>query len=62
MVTIPGDHLLDRPFKDVSILPGFALEGLANRDALNYAHLYGIGPVDQLTTMFRGTLRYKASQ
>lgn len=34
-----------------------ALEGLANRDAMPYAAKYGLGPVEGLRDLFRGTLR-----
>lgn len=42
---------------DVDIFPGFALEGIPNRDCLPYADAYKID--DTVTTMFRGTLRFK---
>ncbi|KAF8953537.1 hypothetical protein BGZ52_008945 [Haplosporangium bisporale] len=56
---IAGKDLMKKHFPDVPIFPGFALEGVANRDSLSYAETYGLGPVDKLDTMFRGTLRYK---
>ncbi|KAI8048729.1 Saccharopine dehydrogenase-domain-containing protein [Syncephalis plumigaleata] len=59
MTTIPGAQLLKERFSQVDIMPGFALEGLANRNSLGYADMYGLGSVDQLDTMFRGTLRYQ---
>ncbi|GJJ70109.1 alpha-aminoadipic semialdehyde synthase [Entomortierella parvispora] len=56
---IPGKDLMKKHFPDVPIYPGFNLEGVANRDSLSYAETYGLGPVEKLDTMFRGTLRYK---
>ncbi|KAG0307666.1 hypothetical protein BGZ98_010135 [Dissophora globulifera] len=56
---IPGKDLMKKHFPDVPIFPGFSLEGVANRDSLSYAETYGLGPVENLDTMFRGTLRYK---
>ncbi|KAF9293993.1 hypothetical protein BGZ74_011470 [Mortierella antarctica] len=56
---IAGKDLMKKHFPDVPIYPGFALEGVANRDSLSYAETYGLGPVEKLDTMFRGTLRYK---
>ncbi|KAF9185827.1 hypothetical protein BGZ51_002428 [Haplosporangium sp. Z 767] len=56
---IAGKDLMKKHFPDVPIYPGFNLEGVANRDSLSYADTYGLGPVEKLDTMFRGTLRYK---
>ncbi|KAF9949515.1 hypothetical protein BGZ65_007263, partial [Modicella reniformis] len=56
---IPGKDLMKKHFPDVPIYPGFNLEGVANRDSLSYAQTYGLGSVEKLNTMFRGTLRYK---
>ena len=47
---------LFRNAEPVDIYPGYALEGLANRDSLSYADTYTIPDVH---TMFRGTLRFK---
>lgn len=33
-------------------------EGLANRNSLPYADVYGLRPLDNVRTIFRGTLRY----
>ncbi len=57
MYSIQGEELLSRYFPDVPITKGFSLEGLANRDSLSYAGAYGLGPVNGLETVFRGTLR-----
>lgn len=38
---------------------GFVFEGLANRNSLGYADIYGLGPLSNMDTMFRGTLRYQ---
>lgn len=54
---IAGNSLLASPFSNVEIARGLALEGLANRDSLPYADIYGLGAVDDLWAVFRGTLR-----
>lgn len=51
-----GGHLMSSR-KDLSFLPGFALEGFPNRDSIKYGDLYGIGSTVQ--TLLRGTIRYK---
>ncbi|KAK7460632.1 hypothetical protein VKT23_009349 [Stygiomarasmius scandens] len=56
---IPGSKLLTSYFEDVPISPTIALEGLANRDSFPYAAMYGLGDIDGLRTLLRGTLRYK---
>lgn len=56
---IKGDQLLANHFQDVPLWKGLALEGLANRDSLPYAEKYGMGSVEGMTDLFRGTLRYK---
>ncbi|KAJ3235224.1 hypothetical protein HDU78_005295 [Chytriomyces hyalinus] len=56
--TIPGEDLM-RSSVDVPIYPGFALEGLPNRDSLGYLETYNLGTGEGLQNMFRGTLRYK---
>ena len=56
---VDGSRLLQSTFKDVPIYPGFALEGLPNRNSLSYVDEYKLGSLDNLDTMFRGTLRYK---
>lgn len=55
-VYVPGDQLYSSA-RDVSLYPGFHLEGLPNRNALDYARHYGI--LQEADTVFRGTLRYK---
>ncbi|KAG9033233.1 hypothetical protein FRB95_000412 [Tulasnella sp. JGI-2019a] len=56
---IAGSDLLSSHVPSVPLFNGFALEGLANRDSLPYAETYGLGPVEGLHNLFRGTLRYK---
>lgn len=56
---VPGKELLSSYFPSVPIMPGFALEGLANRNSIPYAEEYNLGPLESLETVFRGTLRYK---
>lgn len=43
---------------DLDFLPGFALEGFANRDSLSYIEAYGLHDAH---TVLRGTLRYKGN-
>jgi alpha-aminoadipic semialdehyde synthase len=43
--------------QDITIFPGFSLEGIPNRDSTAYISEYGL--VDEVKTMFRGTLRYR---
>lgn len=57
MKEIAGSQLLASHFSQVPLFKGLALEGVANRNALPYAEKYGLGPVDGLTSLFRGTLR-----
>lgn len=51
-----GGDLMSAP-KDLTFLPGFALEGFPNRDSTKYGELYGLGP--NVNTLLRGTIRYK---
>ncbi|BGP19894.1 hypothetical protein JCM10213_008632 [Rhodosporidiobolus nylandii] len=55
-IDIPGAQLLQQHFPSVPILPGFAFEGVANRNSLAYLPQYGLE--DNLPTILRGTLRY----
>lgn len=57
MRKIPGQDLLKEHFPSVELWKGLALEGLANRDSIPYAEKYGLGPVEDLQDLFRGTLR-----
>ena len=54
---IQGDQLLAQHFPSVALWDRLPLEGLANRDSLPYAEKYGLGLVEGLTNLFRGTLR-----
>ncbi|CAG8691904.1 3722_t:CDS:10, partial [Acaulospora morrowiae] len=56
---ITGENLLKHHFPNVPIYPGFAFEGLANRDSLSYLETYGLHPLESKKSLFRGTLRYK---
>ncbi|ORY32502.1 putative Saccharopine dehydrogenase [Naematelia encephala] len=56
---IAGSELLAKHFPKVDLWKGLALEGLANRDSMPYASKYGLGEIDELTDLFRGTLRYQ---
>ncbi|KAI8995205.1 Saccharopine dehydrogenase-domain-containing protein [Trametes punicea] len=56
--TIDGDDLLRKYFPDVPLSNVLKFEGLANRDSLPYADVYGLTPFDGVRTIFRGTLRY----
>ncbi|KAI8322217.1 hypothetical protein GQ54DRAFT_317268 [Martensiomyces pterosporus] len=55
---IASGTLFKNRFGNVPIFPGFSFEGLANRDSLQYADIYGL-KLDEMDTMFRGTLRYQ---
>ena len=59
IVDIPGDRLL-KSAVEVNIYKAFAFEGIPNRDSLRYVDLYGLN-LDEMETMFRGTLRYKVT-
>ncbi|OCF43182.1 alpha-aminoadipic semialdehyde synthase [Kwoniella heveanensis CBS 569] len=59
IVTVPGKELLKRHFPSVRLWDDLPLEGLANRDSMPYASKYGLGEVEGLTNLFRGTLRYQ---
>ncbi|WVR06970.1 hypothetical protein IAU60_004007 [Kwoniella sp. DSM 27419] len=56
---VAGDLLLSQHFPSVKLWDGLPLEGLANRDSMPYAEKYGLGPVESLDNLFRGTLRYQ---
>ncbi|KAJ2436212.1 hypothetical protein IWW41_000379 [Coemansia sp. RSA 2522] len=56
--TIESGSLFAQKFGRVPLFPGFAFEGLANRDSLQYADIYGL-KLNDMDTMFRGTLRYR---
>jgi alpha-aminoadipic semialdehyde synthase len=58
IIEIPGDQLFNNA-QDVSIFKGYSMEGLANRNSLGYVEEYSLGKLDDIDTMFRGTLRYK---
>jgi len=54
---IAGENLLKEYFPDIPISNILKLEGLANRDSLPYAETYGLGKLENLQTVLRGTLR-----
>ncbi|ESK83942.1 saccharopine dehydrogenase (nadp+ l-glutamate-forming) [Moniliophthora roreri MCA 2997] len=59
---VPGEQLLKSYFDQVPIRSErfkTSLEGLPNRDSFPYADTYGLGPVKDLRTILRGTLRYQ---
>jgi alpha-aminoadipic semialdehyde synthase len=53
---IPGESLLLQHFPDVPISNVLRLEGLANRNSMDYMDTYSLES-DDLRTMLRGTLR-----
>ncbi|KAI0665470.1 Saccharopine dehydrogenase-domain-containing protein [Trametes maxima] len=55
---IDGDALLSRHFPSVPLSNVLQFEGLANRNSLPYADVYGLTPLSGVRTVFRGTLRY----
>ncbi|THH32666.1 hypothetical protein EUX98_g1482, partial [Antrodiella citrinella] len=50
--------LWDKNFPDLPISDVLKLEGIANRDSLPYGDTYDLGPLKDVRTLFRGTLRY----
>ncbi|KAI8329962.1 Saccharopine dehydrogenase-domain-containing protein [Chlamydoabsidia padenii] len=57
---IAGDDLLKYHFPTIrTAYTGFVFEGLANRNSMGYADIYGLGDLNEMDTMFRGTLRYQ---
>jgi alpha-aminoadipic semialdehyde synthase len=54
---IRGQDLLAQHFPNVDLWDDLSLEGLANRDSMPYADKYGLGSVESLKDLFRGTLR-----
>lgn len=57
IIEIPvGGQLLNHS-ESLDFLPGFALEGIPNRDSVKYADLYGISA--EAHTILRGSLRYR---
>ena len=54
---IPGKDLLKQVFPALPISNVLKLEGLANRDSLPYGSTYDLGPLQNVRTLFRGTLR-----
>lgn len=57
--SINAGDLLGSAFPDIPLVKGLALECLPNRDSLSYGPVYGLGPVESMESVFRGTLRYK---
>ncbi|RPD58275.1 hypothetical protein L226DRAFT_536764 [Lentinus tigrinus ALCF2SS1-7] len=55
---VDGDDLLKTYFPDVPLSNVLKFEGLANRNSLPYAGVYGLEPLKDIRTVFRGTLRY----
>ncbi|EJT98064.1 hypothetical protein DACRYDRAFT_111046 [Dacryopinax primogenitus] len=56
---VPGEMLLKTHFSDIPLFQGFALEGLANRNSINYIKPYKLGQLETMSSQLRGTLRYK---
>jgi len=55
---IAEPNLLRHRFDDVPVSNVLRLEGIANRDSMPYAETYGLGRLNELRTVLRGTLRY----
>ncbi|KAK2465033.1 hypothetical protein APHAL10511_003109 [Amanita phalloides] len=57
---VEGTRLLRSVFPNVPVpdVADVRLEGLPNRDSLPYADVYGLGALDAVRTVLRGTLRY----
>lgn len=58
VVEIDGKNLLKSVQSCVDIHPIIKFEGIPNRNSLKYISLYGI---EEVSTMFRGTLRYQVN-
>ncbi|KAF8634324.1 hypothetical protein AX15_000984 [Amanita polypyramis BW_CC] len=60
MRKVEASQLLRRGFPDVPVLreQGIQLEGLPNRDSIPYVDTYGLGKLEEMRTLLRGTLRY----
>ncbi|GBE85762.1 predicted protein [Sparassis crispa] len=58
VVEIEGEELLQEFVPDLPISNVLKFEGIANRDSLPYADVYGLQPLSGIRTLFRGTLRY----
>ncbi|EIW70700.1 hypothetical protein TREMEDRAFT_29255 [Tremella mesenterica DSM 1558] len=56
---IPAGGIISHPFTSLDLWRGLNLEGVANRDSLPYAAKYGMGSVENMDDIFRGTLRYE---
>lgn len=54
---IEGEDIMEQYFPDVPISNVMKLDGIANRNSLPYADMYGLQPLADVRTMFRGTLR-----
>ena len=54
---IEGEDLLAQGFPDLPVSDVLRLEGIANRDSLPYSSTYALGPVSDLRTLVRGTIR-----
>ena len=55
---MPGKDILSCHFPKVPASDILQLEGIANRDSIPYAGTYDLGPIEELRTVLRGTLRY----
>jgi len=55
VVTIPPGGKLLESTETLNFLPGFAFEGFANRDSMEYIDHYGI---PEAKTVYRGTIRF----
>ncbi|KAF9790341.1 Saccharopine dehydrogenase-domain-containing protein [Thelephora terrestris] len=55
---ILGEKNLRSGFPNVPVSDVLKLEGIANRDSIPYVDTYGLGKLEELRTVLRGTLRY----
>ncbi|KZT50477.1 hypothetical protein CALCODRAFT_444572 [Calocera cornea HHB12733] len=58
VIEVPAKKILESRFGSVPLFPGFALEGLANRNSFDYLKPYGL-TLDEMNSQLRGTLRYQ---
>ena len=54
---IESKNILREGFPDLPVSEILKLEGIANRDSLQYADVYSLGKLDDLRTLIRGTIR-----
>lgn len=54
---VAGEDLLKKSFEPIVFADNLLLEGLPNRDSISYGDIYGLGSIEKVRTLLRGTLR-----